>query len=146
MQLQQKTDYALRLLILLALEPEQPVSVARVASLYGLSEHHLAKIAQRLRDLELVTTTRGRTGGLRLARAPEAIEVGAVVRAFEDRPLVECFDPRGDCAIGGGCVLRRALAEAQARFLEVLDGYTLADLVARPAPLQRALGLVAVRR
>ncbi len=146
MQLQQKTDYALRLLILLGLETDGPVPVARVASLYGLSEHHLAKIAQRLRDLGLVTTTRGRAGGLRLARDPERIRVGEVVRAFEEQPLVECFAPDGRCALGGGCVLERALGEAQARFLEVLDGYTLADLVARPAPLHRALGLVWPRR
>ena len=142
MRLQQKTDHALRLLIHLAIQPDRSVAVAQVAEAYGISEHHLAKIAQRLRDLSIVTTTRGRTGGLRLAVAPEAVAVGAVVRAFEEHALVECFQPGGgDCAIGRGCVLKRALAEAEARFLEVLDGYTLADLVARPAPLYRALGL-----
>ncbi len=142
MHLQQKTDYALRLLILLAMERDRSVPVAEIATAYGISEHHLAKIAQRLRDLGLVQTIRGRHGGLGLARAPETIEVGAVVRGFEETPLVECFEPGGgDCAIGRACVLKRALAEAHARFLEVLDGYTLADLVARPAPLMRALDL-----
>lgn len=142
MHLQQKTDYALRLLILLAMEPDRPVTVAEAARTYGLSEHHLAKIAQRLRDLGLVTTLRGRHGGMGLARAPEAIEVGEVVRGFEEGALVECFEPGGGaCTIGRACVLKRAFAEAHARFLEVLDGYTLADLVARPAPLVRALHL-----
>ena len=144
MHLHQKTDYALRMLILLAMERDRQVSVAEGASAYGLSEHHLSKIAQRLRDLGLVSTTRGRHGGLALARAPEAIGVGAVVRGFEEESLVECFEPGGGrCAIGRACVLRRALREGEARVLEGLGGYTLADLVAPPAPLARALGLSA---
>jgi Rrf2 family transcriptional regulator, nitric oxide-sensitive transcriptional repressor len=52
-----------------------------------------------------------------------------------------CLGERGFCRIEGCCVLRRALGEATDAFLAVLDGYTLADLMAPGARLVRALGL-----
>lgn len=79
---------------------------------------------------------------MRLARAPQAIRIGEVVRTTEDSlALVECFEQDGDCRIARACVLKRALAEALAAFFAVLDGYTLADLLAPEAPLRRMLAL-----
>ena len=53
-----------------------------------------------------------------------------------------CFDPADrSCTIRSCCTLRRALGEASAAFLDVLDGYTLADLVKPRAPLARLLAI-----
>ena len=79
-----------------------------------------------------IETIRGRGGGIRLARPPEAINVGAVVRRTEDLALVTCFEG-GTCLIAPACILQTALREALAAFLTVLDRYTVADLVSSPA-------------
>lgn len=141
MQLTRYSDYSFRVLIYLALAPERLATIDEIAERYGISKAHLTKVVHRLGRLGFVETVRGRRGGLRLARPASAIRVGAVLRATEgDLALVECFGPPGGCAIEPACGLRGALHEALAAFLAVLDGYTLADLVARRrAPLVRLL-------
>lgn len=106
-----------------------------------MSEDHLAKVVARLAQLGYVETLRGRDGGVRLAKAAEQIVVGAVVRATEDNlNLVECFDPEtNQCPIAPACALAPALDEALTAFLQVLDRYTLADLIAKPRSLTRLL-------
>lgn len=129
MRLTRYTDYALRTLIYLGLNEPRQSSIGEIARAYGISENHLTKVVHQLGRLGLVRTIRGRGGGLRLALDPAEIVVGAVVRRTEeDLALVECFSG-GACAITPSCRLRRALGEALAAFLAVLDGYTLADLI-----------------
>ena len=105
-----------------------------VARRYRISRNHLMKIVQTLAPAGFVASARGRGGGLRLGRAPEAINLGAVVRATEDSfALVECFDrDRNTCIVASACGLRGVLDEALGAFLAVLDRYSLADLVADP--------------
>ena len=132
MHLQKRTDFAIRLLVHLAVAEDEVVPVARVAHAYGISEPFLAKVAQALRDRGHVRAVRGRRGGLALARAPADIRIGQVVRELEDLTLVECFDPdRDDCAITPACRLRPLLEKARAAFLAVLDESTLDDLIRR---------------
>lgn len=137
MRLTLHTDFALRLLMYLALEPDRLQTIEAIAARYRISRNHLMKVAQTLVQAGVVDSIRGRGGGLRLARAPEAINVGAVVRATEDGfALVECFDPKGDCIITPACSLRGPLEQALSAFLAVLDRYTLADLVKNPGSLR----------
>ena len=145
MRLTRYTDYALRTLIYVGLHEPRQSSIAEIARAYGISENHLTKVVHQLGRLGLIRTIRGRGGGLRLARPPEEIVVGAVVRQTEDDlALVECFAGAG-CAITAPCRLRRALGEALAAFLAVLDRYTLADLLGGRDGLDiaRLLGLPA---
>lgn len=129
MRLTRYTDYALRTLIYVGLHEPQQSSIAEIARAYGISESHLTKVVHQLGRLGLIRTIRGRGGGMRLAKSPAEIVVGAVVRQTEeDLALVECF-ASGACAITAPCRLRRSLGEALAAFLAVLDGYTLADLL-----------------
>src|SRR5687768_7873551 len=101
MRLTYQTDYALRMLIYLALHEGQPSRVTDVASSYGISRNHLLKVALKLRKFGYVTTLRGRTGGIALARRPEEINLGEVVRQMEDGfVLVDCMRAEGGtCAI-----------------------------------------------
>ena len=89
------------------------------------------KVAYQLGVAGYIETIRGRSGGLRLAKSPETIILGEVVRRTEpDMALVPCFKPiDAFCAIQPSCVLRGALQRAQAAFIDVLDGYSLNDLV-----------------
>lgn len=145
MQLTRYSDYSLRVLIHLAVARQPLSTIEEISSAFGISTGHLMKVVRHLAALGLVETVRGRGGGLRLGRSPDDVNVGDVIRRTEENlALVECFRPEGRCPIEESCGLRPALREALDAFLEVLDGYTLADLVARRrAPLARLLGLEA---
>lgn len=137
------TDYALRMLIYLATRSDGVCTVNDVAEAYQLPRNHLLKVAQTLRDLGFVETTRGRAGGIRLAKPPAAIGLGTLVRATEEEfSLAECMQAQGrPCAISPACNLKGLLHEALAAFLAVLDKYTLADLVKNRATLGAFLGI-----
>ena len=138
MRLAVRTDYSLRLLMLLAIEPDVRHTTEEVARRYGISRNHMMKVAQTLTQGGFVESVRGRGGGLELARPPEAINLGAVVRTCEDSfALVECFDrERHTCVVAPSCGLRGPFEEALAAFLSVLDHYSLADLVSRPGTMR----------
>ncbi|MGB6310669.1 MAG: Rrf2 family transcriptional regulator [Steroidobacteraceae bacterium] len=148
MRLTLHTDYALRLLMLLAIEPENLHTIESVAHRYGISRNHLMKIAQTLTQSGCIESLRGRGGGLRLARPAESINLGDVVRATEDNfELVECFDrARNTCRIAAACGLRGPLDEALQAFLRVLDRYSLHDLVNSPRTLRSMRQLLLATR
>lgn len=139
MRLTLYTDYALRVLMLLALEPAQLHTIEEVARRYDISRNHLMKIVQTLAQAGFIESLRGRGGGLRLGQPAEDISLGAVVRITEDGfALVECFDKeRNSCVVSPVCGLRSPLDEALRAFLAVLDSYTIADLVRHPVTAKR---------
>ncbi len=130
MQLDKFTDYALRVLMTLAVRAPERVPTSEIAALFGLSDHHLSKVATQLARDGFVASERGRNGGLILARPADQISVGAVIRAMKrDDPVVECFGANRSCLILPACGLRDPLAEAQEAFFATLDRYTLADVI-----------------
>lgn len=141
MRLTVYTDFSLRVLMFVALQPERLPTIAEIAASYGISKNHLMKVVYELGQAGYIETVRGKNGGLRLARRPQDIVLGEVVRRTEpDMALVPCFDPiKGTCVITPACTLRRALHEARSAFLKVLDAYTLADLVENRSALSRLL-------
>ncbi len=136
------TDYALRALIYVGAKAGHRATIAEIAKTFDVSKPHLMKIVNRLAQQGYLDTVRGRGGGIRLARPASAIRVGAVVRdTEEDLAVMGCLSGPGFCRIEGCCVLRRVLREATDAFLETLDGYTLADLLAPRTALTSSLGL-----
>jgi Rrf2 family nitric oxide-sensitive transcriptional repressor len=130
MQLDKFTDYALRVLMTLAVRAPARVPTSRIASVYKLSEHHLSKVATQLVATGFASSERGRNGGLTLARPAELISIGEVVRAMKrSNPVAECFGTDKSCLILPACGLRVPLAQAQEAFFTTLDSYTLADVV-----------------
>ncbi len=113
-----------------AANPERPSKVADIAASFDMSETHLFKIMKVLVDANLIRTIRGRNGGVMLARDPETITVGEVVRAAEESFLLaECFDSgRKDCPLIMSCGFNGLLHEALEAFMDVLDTKTIADL------------------
>ena len=148
MRLTLHTDFALRLLMLLALEPDELHTIEEVARRYRISRNHLMKVAQTLAQQGFVESLRGRRGGLKLAKPAARINLGAVIRTTEDSlALVECFDrERNNCVVSSACGLRGPLEEALAAFFAVLDRYTLADLISNPAAYGRMRRLLAEKR
>ena len=129
------TDYALRLLMYLALKKDRLATIAEIAASYDISRNHLTKVAYKLGVAGYIVSIRGRGGGIRLAKPAEAIILGEVVRKTEpDMALVECMRRGGtSCALLPACVVRRAMMRAGTAFLDVLDGYTLGDLIQQGA-------------
>ena len=130
MRLTHFSDYALRVLMYAAVRGENLITIEETAKLYGISRAHLMKVANQLTRAGYLKAIRGRSGGLALAKRPDAISLGDVLRATEpDFALVECFTADNRCLITPRCRLRGALHEALAAFVGTLDGYTLADLI-----------------
>jgi Rrf2 family nitric oxide-sensitive transcriptional repressor len=141
MKLSTFTDYSLRLLMYLAAEPQRRATINEVATAFGISEHHLTKVAHGLGRHGWLANVRGHGGGLALAMAPQQIVIGEVVRRTEGGDLpAACFAPDAEpCALDQACHLHGVLAEALQAFYRVLDRYTLADLVRNPQVLARLL-------
>ncbi len=136
MRLTSYTDYALRTLMFLAVNRQHLVTIQDIASLHGISKNHLTKVVHHLGQIGLVTTVRGRNGGLRLGIEPELVNIGTVVRQTEtDFHMAECFN-KGEnrCVFASACVLEDALTKATKAYLQVLDAVTLAQLVSPSAP------------
>ncbi len=91
MRLTRYSDYSLRLLMYVAVKPNELVAIADVSKAYKISKNHLMKIAHQLALAGFIETVRGRHGGLRLAKPAGEINIGQVVRLTEaDSILVEC--------------------------------------------------------
>jgi len=134
------TDYALRVLMYLELNPERRVTIRDVAEAYGISRNHLMKVVNKLTRAGLVDASRGVNGGLALARPAASITVGEVVRSTEDDlALVECFRADNQCVITPECELKRVFGKAQAAFLAALDEKTIADLMVQRRKLASRL-------
>jgi Rrf2 family nitric oxide-sensitive transcriptional repressor len=131
MRLTVYTDFSLRVLMYVALHPDRRPTIGEIASSYGISKNHIMKVVHQLGVAGYIETVRGQSGGMRLARSADAINLGEVVRHTEpDLALVPCFEPiNSACVITPACKLRRALHEARAAFLAVLDSYSLGDLI-----------------
>ncbi|WP_298863943.1 Rrf2 family transcriptional regulator [uncultured Sulfitobacter sp.] len=140
MQLDKFTDYALRVLMTLAVRTPDRVPTSEIAAIFALSENHLSKVATQLVAHGFAQSVRGRNGGLVLARPAAEIRVGDVVRAMKrDDAVVECFGTNKSCLILPACGLRSPLALAQEAFFSTLDGYTLADVTQQRSALVKLL-------
>lgn len=140
MQLDKFSDYALRILITLAVRAPERVATSEIAELFAISDNHLSKVATQLAREGFVRSERGRNGGLTLSKAADEIRIGAVLRALKrEEPVAECFGGNKTCLILPVCGLRGPLAQAQEAFFATLDGYTLADIVGQRAGLAALL-------
>jgi Rrf2 family nitric oxide-sensitive transcriptional repressor len=132
MRLTRHTDYALRILLQAGQQtlseqhgnPTARLSIAGVAHTHAISRNHAMKVVNLLSRHGYLATSRGRGGGLSLARPPSEIRLGEVVRLTE--PEMQAADC-AHCVLRSGCGLTPLLANAMAAFLAVLDATTLAD-------------------
>ena len=130
MRLTLQTDYALRLLMYLAANQNRVVTIADSSRKFDISRNHLMKIAHKLGTLKYIETVRGRSGGLRLARPADRINIGKVARDMEnDSAFLDCFEAgQGTCYIMPSCRLKGLMATALDAFYASLEHHSLADL------------------
>lgn len=142
MRVTRYTDYSLRVLIYLGLRPDHRSTIREISEAYDISRNHLMKVVQQLASLGYVRSVRGVGGGLNLAVPAAEIAVGNVVRDMEpDLDLVECMRSDNRCVISQACKLKRMLEHARDSFVDVLNEYTLADLLAPDQARELALAL-----
>ena len=142
MQLTRYTDYSVRVLMYLGLQPGRRVTISEMAGLYGISRNHLVKVVHNLSRTGYIKTMRGKGGGMRLDRPATDINIGELIRRTEND--VEIIDFAAlQCRLRTACGLKTALDRARDAFVEVLDGYTLADLIVDRAALAPLLDIPA---
>ncbi|UYP19785.1 Rrf2 family transcriptional regulator [Rhodococcus sp. Z13] len=129
MQLTQFTDLGLRVVMYLAGNPPEGIPSTRtVAERLGLSYAHTAKVVARLGELGVVTTRRGRGGGLCITELGRTATLGWLTRALEGEDEVVDCEGSKPCPMRRACNLRSALRTAQNAFYAALDDITVADL------------------
>lgn len=132
MKLTSFTTYALRMLMYAAMRGETLSKTRDIAAAFGISHAHLNKCVYLLGQWGYLENVRGRSGGFRLAKPAHSITIGEIVRHTEDTlELVECFAPdTNTCPLISMCRLNRVYKRAMARFMDELDGISIADVVA----------------
>ncbi|MGV2905701.1 Rrf2 family transcriptional regulator [Achromobacter sp. AGC25] len=133
MQLTRFTDFGLRVLMYLTQcrDRHAAVTIPEIAGRFDVSRNHLVKVVHFMAQREWVNTTRGKGGGLNLARPASEYRVGDLIRELEQQgPLIDCREP--PCALDGSCRLSGVLAQTLNAFYDALNAYTLADLVRDP--------------
>lgn len=142
MKLTNYTDYSLRVLIFLATKnSNELVNIKDIADSYSISKNHLMKVIYELGKLGYFETIRGRNGGIRLGKAPELINIGEVIRNTEDDfNIVECFNgEKNNCILSPICGLKHVLNKALSAYLDVLDQYTLQDIIVNQDHIRKLL-------
>lgn len=135
MHITRYTDYSLRVLIFVALKGEERSTIHEIAERFDISRNHLMKVVHQLSQKGYLTAIRGKNGGLLLSRPAREIGLGRLVRDTErDLALVECFSDHNRCIITPACRLMSILDEALEAFFQVLDRYTLEDILGPRAP------------
>jgi Rrf2 family protein len=131
MKISAKEQYGLRAMAELAARYGQgPVPLSEVADAQGMSRDYLEQIVPALRKAGLLKSTRGAHGGYQLARVPESITVGQVLKALDGDLLpMRCVSEKAEaCDRSSICAARTVWTKVHARVSETLSEMTLADL------------------
>lgn len=129
MQLTLYTDYSLRVLLYLSKMPKGTATIGEISQFYGISKNHLVKVVHNLAQLGLIISIQGKGGGIKLAKDPQEICIGEVVRKTEPHfSMVECFNEKTNrCVITNTCRLKGIIHQGLEAFFRVLDNYTLEE-------------------
>lgn len=131
MKLSKFSDYSFRALIYLAHHQNTSTTVENLSDDLDISIHHMKKIINKLANNNYVITTKGRNGGLRLARNPEEINLGELLLLTEDNlQLLECFSETHSCPFDKpSCKLKQILAKSKDTFITECKKYHLNDIL-----------------
>ena len=141
-------EYGVHCLLWLVDADGRPMSARDLAALQGISPSFLAKIFPKLEKAGIVRASEGVRGGYLLARPAEAVSFLHVVEAIDGRkPLFDCQEIRGRCAVFGGvrpgwastgvCAVHAVMLQAEKAMRDTLARTTLRDIAAavdRKAP------------
>ncbi|MCA9395658.1 MAG: Rrf2 family transcriptional regulator [Candidatus Omnitrophica bacterium] len=128
MNLTVKTDYCLRVLIYLQMNPGK-TKIQQIANAYQISKNHLSVAANKLSELGYVISSPGPRGGIEFNPKMKNKTVGALVSSLEEFNIVECFAPKTNtCTLSPVCKLKKMLQSATESFIDKLKDYQISDL------------------
>ncbi len=138
-----KGKYGLKAMVHLAgLQPGELAQVQDMANTNAIPKKFLDQILSELRNAGLVFSKKGKGGGYALARTPQEINVGQIVRVL-DGPLapIQCasvtaYRSCDDCSDEKVCAVRLIMVKARNAIAEVLDHHSLADMRALGEPVE----------
>lgn len=132
MKLSTRARYGLRMMVELArlTDDQNPLHLGKIARITGLSENYLAQLAMSLKNDGLLIGVSGKHGGYMLARTSDQISIGEIIKAvIGPIHLTECVQNSDICMNSPSCESRSIWALLNHKVEEVLDRYTLADLI-----------------
>jgi len=132
MKFSTRARYGLRIMVEMArlLQTERLVQLHRIAKITGLSNNYLSQLAISLRDAGLIVGVSGKKGGYHMARSPEKITIREIVAAVQGQIFAtDCVINPELCMNAEFCESRAVWAVLTHRMQEVLDEFTLADLI-----------------
>ena len=131
MKLSTRSRYGTRILVDLARHNNQgPIQIGEISKRQDISVKYLEQLIRPLKQANLVESVRGPKGGHMLAKKPETITLGQIVRLFEGQSdLVKCVSNPETCNMADDCQVRLAWKDATRVLYEKLDSTTIADLM-----------------
>ena len=141
MMISTKGRYALRIMVDLAQhDGDMPVSVREIAQRQDISGKYMEQIISVLGRAGLLRSVRGAQGGYHLAKTPEEITVGMILRATEgDLATAECVGSDNlPCERSGVCPSHIVFTRVYSAINGVIDGISLSDLMPEGNPIERA--------
>ncbi len=147
MQLTLYTDYSFRVLLYLSVNRDRLCTIAEISERCAATQNHLVKVVHNLGREGYIQTMRGRTGGIKLKKEPEQINLTEIIRCTEvNLNIAECLREHNKCHIIDVCKIKYIFKEAQDQFIQTLDRYTIADLLKDKAQLNDIFGDNIIRR
>ena len=140
MKLSTRSRYGTRILVDLAHHQDQgPVQIGEISKRQGISVKYLEQLIRPLKEAKLVTSVRGPKGGHIMAKKPEDVTLGQIVRLFEGQAeLVECISCPEKCPMSDDCRVRLAWMDATQALYNKLDTTSIADLLKADAHINGA--------
>lgn len=134
MKLSTKGRYGLRAIVDLAVySEEQPVSIREIAKRQNISVRYLEQLLSKLKKAGMIKSVRGAQGGYLLAKPPEDVSVGDVLRALEgDLIAVDCaelMDGSEECSGSRYCVTKTVWKKVNDNIQQTVDAILLSELI-----------------
>lgn len=131
MRLTYFTIYSVRVLLFAAAKNNELSKIKEISELYGLSNNHLMKVVHHLGKGGYLQTVRGKNGGFRIGKTADEINLGELIRYTEEKlKVIENLEDENN---DGNQAIQRnfdcVINEAMNAFFEVVDRYTIADLL-----------------
>ncbi len=143
MKLSTKSRYGLKAILDIALYANDgTVSISEISDRTKISVNYLEQLIPKLRKSGLVSSTRGACGGYKLAKSPDDISIGDILRALEgDLTLVNCVndESKGNCESASLCVTKFVWQKVNASINETVDNMMLCELVAQSKLINQEL-------
>ena len=133
-----RVDYAVRMLVFLAMQPEKRYTpTSTIAKQQHIPEPYLLRISADLVRSVLTESRRGPGGGIRLAKSPADITVGKVVDCVDHTfSAIDCLSEPDACLISGACSQRELWGDVEQMLLDYLFQIKIEDLVEKQLKLE----------